>query len=52
MHRRIARVLLAQKFPGWTLDYIDTLSPFDEADIWGVLDAQHKLMPAPPTFPK
>lgn len=46
MQRRVARVRLAQEFPGWTLDYIDTLSPFDTADIWGVLDAQRKLTQA------
>jgi len=28
---------------GWTLEYVDALSPFDEADIWGLLDAESKL---------
>ena len=40
--RRINRVLLAQEF-GWTLDYIDSLTAFDLADIMGVLDGQEKL---------
>ena len=40
--RRIERVRLAQEFPGWTLDYIDSLDSFDLADIWGVLDGQNK----------
>lgn len=42
MTERINRVLIAQEF-GWTLEYIDSLSPFDLADIAGVLDAQAKL---------
>lgn len=40
--RQINRVLLAQEF-GWTLEYIDSLSAFDLADIMGVLDGQEKL---------
>lgn len=42
MTARINRVRLAQRF-GWSLEYIDSLSPFDLADIAGVLDADHKL---------
>jgi hypothetical protein len=34
---------VAQAFPGWTLEYIDALDPFDLADVWGVLDGDQKV---------
>jgi hypothetical protein len=40
--RRVNRVRLVLRFPGWTLEYIDGLSMQDRADILGVLDAQSK----------
>jgi hypothetical protein len=40
--RRIERVRLAQEFPGWTLEYIDSLTLFARADIWGVIEGQRK----------
>lgn len=39
--RRIERVRLAERF-GWSLDYIDSLDPFDIADIRGVVDGDVK----------
>lgn len=36
------RIVLAQRFPGWTLDYIDSLSYGDRASIFAVLEAQDK----------
>ena len=37
------RVILAQRFPGWTLDYIDSLSYADRVSIFAVLEAEHKV---------
>jgi len=34
------RILLAQHFPGWRLDYIDGLSQKDVNNIFAVLNAQ------------
>lgn len=42
-YRRFLRVRLAQMFPGWTLDYIDTLSDLDMNDIFAVTSAQNRL---------
>lgn len=42
MTGRINRVRLAERF-GWTLEYIDQLSPFDLADIAGVIDGDDKI---------
>jgi hypothetical protein len=42
MKYRFQRVRLAQRFTGWTLDYIDTLSQQDVLDIYGVLEAEGK----------
>lgn len=39
---KYTRVVLAQRFPGWTLDYIDSLSYADRASIFAVLEAQDK----------
>jgi hypothetical protein len=41
--RRANRVLIAERFPGWTLEYIDGLSMQDRADILGVLNAKSKV---------
>jgi hypothetical protein len=38
------RIVLAQKFPGWTLDYIDSLSYAERAGIFAVLEAQDKVL--------
>jgi hypothetical protein len=40
--RRVNRIRMAQRFPGWTLDYIDSLSLQDRNDIYGVLEAESK----------
>lgn len=40
--RRVNRINLAERF-GWTLDYIDTLSYADMADIRAVIGAHAKL---------
>ena len=42
MTYRFTRIRLAQRFTGWTLDYIDTLSQQDVLDIYGVLEAEGK----------
>ena len=36
------RIRLAQEFPGWTLDYIDSLNYANRANIYAVLEAQAK----------
>ena len=36
-------MIIAQHFPGWTLEYIDSLSYQDYQDVLGVLDAQAKV---------
>lgn len=42
-YRRFIRVRLAQMFPGWTLEYIDTLSDIEINDIFAVHSAQNRL---------
>ncbi len=39
---RMHRILLAQRFPGWTLEYIDALSWEDLCDIQYVIPARNK----------
>lgn len=39
----LTRVVLAQRFTGWTLDYIDGLSQREVGRIFGVLNAQHNV---------
>jgi hypothetical protein len=41
--RRVQRIRIAEKFPGWTLEYIDALSMRDRTDIFGVLSAESKV---------
>lgn len=41
--RRVNRIRIAQRFPGWTLEYIDRLSMRDRTDIYGVLEAESKV---------
>lgn len=40
---RYLRVRLAQMFPGWTLEYIDSLHRQDMADILAVIKVQQKI---------
>lgn len=40
---RFTRILLAEHFPGWTLDYIDTLSLRDVNDIFAVKAVQDQV---------
>lgn len=42
-HWRFTRILLAQHFPGWTLDYIDRLSLREVNDVFAVMAAQNKV---------
>jgi hypothetical protein len=46
MQWKLTRLVLAQRFPGWTLDYIDSLSYADRASVLHILQAQetHKAM--------
>lgn len=37
------RVRIAQMFPGWTLEYIDSLHRQDIADILAVVKVQQKI---------
>lgn len=39
----IDRVRLCQEFPGWTLDYVDSLDRWQRAEIWGVIEGQRKI---------
>ncbi|MCC6614213.1 MAG: hypothetical protein IT320_12095 [Anaerolineae bacterium] len=40
---RFNRIIIAQRFPGWTLEYIDNLSYKDYQDVLGVMDAQSRI---------
>lgn len=40
---RYLRVRIAQMFPGWTLEYIDSLHRQDMADILAVIKVQQKI---------
>lgn len=40
---RYLRVRIAQMFPGWTLDYIDSLHRQDVADILAIVRVQQKI---------
>ncbi len=42
MIHAINRLRIAEHFKGWTLEYIDQLSPFDRADILGLLEGDAK----------
>lgn len=42
MIRRINRLIIARRY-GWTLEYVDTLDPFDVADILGEIEGMAKL---------
>ena len=37
------RVVLAQRFPGWTLEYIDTMNARDVNDVFAIASASAKV---------
>ena len=40
MRKKFERIWIAQQFPGWTLEYIDSLSYADKQSIMAVVSAQ------------